>query len=182
MDASPTITVASLEEAERLLTAPEGDTIRYVVSFGDPGSRSPLALDRRQRRGLRLEFHDIDGSDVPSRFDAPPDRRHAVELIEFLREVREVGAASEELLIHCRAGISRSTAAALIYFYLCTNDAEESRRRLSAVRRSAFPNRLLIEHADAILGSRLALTAQAIHDARAAELREEVRRFLDKSE
>jgi predicted protein tyrosine phosphatase len=58
------------------------------------------------------------------------------------------------MVIHCWAGISRSTAAALIS--LCSLNPETSEElialRLRAASPTAYPNRLMIRLADAALG------------------------------
>jgi predicted protein tyrosine phosphatase len=61
---------------------------------------------------------------------------------------------SAPILIHCWAGISRSTASA--YTALCmlrpSADEEELARELRAASPSATPNRLIVSYADALLG------------------------------
>ncbi|HVY43905.1 MAG TPA: protein-tyrosine phosphatase family protein [Hyphomicrobiaceae bacterium] len=103
----------------------------------------PGILDRRH---LRLIMHDIeqemDGYVAPS---AP----HVSKLIGFVRSWDR----KAPMLIHCYAGISRSTAAAFIA--LCTLNPETPEDRIAQTLRkaspSATPNRRLIALGDAAL-------------------------------
>jgi predicted protein tyrosine phosphatase len=60
------------------------------------------------------------------------------------------------MVIHCWAGISRSTAAAVISLAAINPDAHELEiaKLLRAASPTAFPNRLMISLADAALGRR----------------------------
>lgn len=79
-----------------------------------------------------------------------PEPGHVAELIDFVRAWDHQGP----LLIHCLAGISRSTAAA--YIALCTlNETTceyEIARLLRRASSTAVPNRLLVDYADRALG------------------------------
>lgn len=96
---------------------------------------------------LKLTFHDvvemIDGFSAPRATDAE-------KLIEFIEDWDR----ANPLLIHCWAGISRSTASA--YTALCMlrprADEEELAYELRAASPSATPNRLIISYTDALLG------------------------------
>jgi len=97
-------------------------------------------------RHLRLSMNDIseprDGLVVPS-------ENHVAELIQFAIDWDQ----QAPLLIHCWAGISRSTAAAFIS--LCAlNPGTEEQSLARALRRAsptAYPNRRLVALADAVL-------------------------------
>ena len=96
---------------------------------------------------LKLTFHDVvemtDGFSAPRATDAE-------RLIAFIEDWDR----ASPMLIHCWAGISRSTASA--YTALCMlrpqADEEELARELRAASPSATPNRLIVSHADALLG------------------------------
>ncbi|MBV8978690.1 MAG: hypothetical protein JO261_11775 [Alphaproteobacteria bacterium] len=96
-------------------------------------------------RHLRLSVHDI--SDPAG--DQAPARRDAERLIEFGRG----WDARAPMLIHCWAGVSRSTAAA--YAILCDKlgpgREHDIAQRLRARAPHAQPNRLLVRHADDVL-------------------------------
>ena len=96
---------------------------------------------------LKLTFHDVvemmDGFAAPQATDAE-------KLIGFI----EAWDQKKPLLIHCWAGISRSTASA--YTALCMlrpkADEEELAFELRAASPSATPNRLIISYTDKLLG------------------------------
>lgn len=98
-------------------------------------------------RHLRLFFHDIvqqiDGHTPPSSADAE-------RLLGFL----ESWNREQPMLIHCWAGISRSTAAAFtaLCMFRPSTDEEEIAQELRAASPSATPNRLIVSLADDLLG------------------------------
>ena len=77
-----------------------------------------------------------------------PDETHVRSVIEFARP-RDRRAP---LLVHCWAGVSRSTATALTVgcIHSAANEAELT-QRLRKVAPHAHPNRLIIEIADRLL-------------------------------
>ena len=70
-------------------------------------------------------------------------------LIDFLEGWDPAEGA---LLTHCYAGVSRSTAAALIAATIKTGDPEWSARRLRVAAPHALPNRRIVALADEALG------------------------------
>ncbi|MHA1524157.1 MAG: tyrosine phosphatase family protein [Alphaproteobacteria bacterium] len=96
-----------------------------------------------------------------------PSRAHAQAIIDFAGGWDQAAP----MLIHCYAGISRSTAAALIV--LCTLEAPGGEAalagRLRAAAPFARPNPLLVACADAVLGRQGELT-QALGTMGEAEL------------
>ena len=62
--------------------------------------------------------------------------------------------APERILIHCEAGISRSTATALIMYacWLGPGREREAMERVRKQRPTAVPNRRMVRLADALLG------------------------------
>lgn len=91
-----------------------------------------------------------------------PDVEHVDALLGFVRE----WPRDNPLVIHCFAGISRSTAAALVSFCALNpnQDAVEAANALRLASPSATPNIRFIEVADARLGyeGRLVAAANAI--------------------
>lgn len=114
-----------------------------------------------QGRHLRLAMNDIseprDGLVVPC-------EDHVAELIQFTLAWDQ----QAPLLIHCWAGISRSTAAAFIS--LCALNPETDEHALArALRRAsptAYPNRRLVALADEILTRGGRMTAAVEHIGR----------------
>lgn len=120
---------------------------RHLVSaidgFFQPATPPTVAADRH----LRLEMHDV----VEARPDATlPARHHVLKLVEFVHGWDR----REPMLIHCYAGLSRSTAAAFIALCAINPDTPEEliARALRRSSDTAVPNRLLVALADAELG------------------------------
>jgi predicted protein tyrosine phosphatase len=112
------------------------------VSLLDPGSSFPDL----SKQHLRIEMHDID--ELQDGFDAPADS-HLNSIIEFVTP----WGRDEPILVHCWAGISRSTATAFITACLHNPDVEEIHiaQKLREVSHTATPNRRLIALADQAL-------------------------------
>jgi predicted protein tyrosine phosphatase len=105
-------------------------------------------------RHLRLSMNDIseprDGLVVPC-------EDHVAELIQFARDWDQ----KAPLLIHCWAGISRSTAAAFISLCALNPDADETSlaQALRGASPTATPNRRLVALADKVLARQGRMTA-----------------------
>jgi predicted protein tyrosine phosphatase len=137
------ILIAPLSKTSDLL-AEAGVT--HAMSLLSPGSEFPdLALPAA--RHLRLEFHDI-----PEEREGylAPTMAQMESILRFVGDWDRKGA----MLIHCWAGVSRSTASA--YSAMCLlhpkRDEFELATELRAASPEATPNPRLIAHADEILG------------------------------
>jgi len=106
----------------------------------------PLILPERH---IRFHIHDIS---EPLAGYAAPGREHIDQLIEFALDWGGRGP----IVVHCWAGISRSTAAAYTALCAINPDASETliATRLREASPTAYPNRLMIRLADAALGRR----------------------------
>lgn len=137
------IIVCPLNKAETLLAQHDASHAVSLLSPDTPHPVLPLAPDRH----LRLTFHDIV---QPSGGLAPPKASDAERLVTFL----QAWPRDRPMLIHCWAGISRSTAAA--YTALCLfrpkADEEELAWELREASPSATPNRLIVSFTDRLLG------------------------------
>src|ERR1700730_6470187 len=78
-----------------------------IVSLLDPGFPFPEAGPAYFDRHLCLRLHDVH---IPTEGQVMPTAKHVDELLAFLR----LWSRTAPLLIHCRSGIGRSTAAAFI--------------------------------------------------------------------
>src|SRR5215470_926582 len=105
----------------------------------------PILPDRH----LRLHIHDI-SEPLPGYI--APDAKHVARLIDFALDWGGRGP----MVVHCWAGISRSTAAAFAALCAINPGVNEERiaRRLRAASPTAYPNRRIIRLADAALGCR----------------------------
>ncbi len=123
---------------------------RRVLTVIDPGTPVPTLPDIRPGDHLRLFFHDvIEAMDAATIL---PGEEHVRRIVEFGADLTEPHA-EDGLLVHCYAGVSRSTASAYILLCLHNPGHEEPAARL--LRRHAahaIPNRRMVELADDLLG------------------------------
>jgi predicted protein tyrosine phosphatase len=114
-----------------------------VISILDPGSAFPDLGATYVGRHLSLEFHDIH---LPTLDRVMPAATHVDRLLRFLKR----WDPKEPLLIHCRAGIGRSTAAAFIAacYHNPKTDEQQIAADLTQASPIARPNKALIRIAD----------------------------------
>jgi len=120
----------------------------HLVSLLDPKSMIETPPSLRRDRHLRLGVNDIA---EPRDGLIPPDESHIREILDFADGWDRLAP----MLIHCWAGISRSTATA--YIVLChLNEGQERQaaQLMRAAARHAQPNRRLVALADALMGRR----------------------------
>jgi len=141
-----TIIVCPLSKVALLLAtrAPE-----RIVSLLDPDSTFPETGPAYAGKHLRLRLHD---ANVAVLGDVIPESEHVAELLTFVGQW-DRGAP---ILIHCRAGIGRSTAAAFITACVHNPYADEHAIAVALRRASplARPNETLVKLADAALSRR----------------------------
>jgi predicted protein tyrosine phosphatase len=135
--------------------------VSHVLSILDPDWPEPTAFDGfPDHRRLRLDFHDVI-DDIPDR--VPPARHHIEKLLAFGRAVGDGETDRTHVLVHCHAGISRSTAA--LALLLCQWYRLKSPRDVLAevirIRSQAWPNLRMIELGDELLSLGGALIAAA---------------------
>jgi predicted protein tyrosine phosphatase len=85
----------------------------HIVSIGSNYEPEPFCLKDFEGRKLRLEFDDIETDTAYGGAFAGCTMFDIKHLIRFFQEIP---VKDQTILIHCGAGKSRSTAAALIYF------------------------------------------------------------------
>jgi predicted protein tyrosine phosphatase len=140
------IEVASRPEASAILSSPHRCAeVTFLVSIGDPYDELPVGYDNAPRK-LRLLVADV----VTELGATEEDVRRIIGLAEDLRSV------TGKVLIHCEAGVSRSTAAALIMYacWLGPGRERDAMERVLAQRPVAIPNRRMVELADSLLDRR----------------------------
>jgi len=115
----------------------------HLISLLDPATMidTPAAIEPANH--LKVGINDVS---TPAPDLTPPQARHVIEIIDFAKKWDR----RAPMLIHCWAGISRSTAAALIALCVHNEPGEEKELALALRRASkmASPNRLLIRYAD----------------------------------
>ncbi len=123
----------------------------YLISVVQPALQPVRPPEVPIERHLRVEIDDIS---APVEGAILPEETHVRRLVDFLRR----WPRDEALLIHCYAGISRSTAAALVALSLWQDELEAA-RALRAAAPHAIPNQRIIALADAVLGRQGRLVA-----------------------
>lgn len=137
-----TIIVCPLHDVEAIARVRKPSHILSLIS----PSAEPTGFQSLGAEHLELRFHDIseprDGLTAPS-------HAHLRDILAFADAARNAGP----LLIHCWAGVSRSTAAALIVACQRTEAGLEQKQALNlrTVAPYATPNILMIQIADALL-------------------------------
>lgn len=126
------------------------DQADAVISILGQADKLPFP-DVGGRPVLRLA---LDDTTVPSKTMIPPNRQHIADLIEFARSWNGVGT----LLVHCRAGSSRSPAAAMIAAAaLGRPNGSDLVLRVRTARAYFKPNETMLKFADDLLGASLGL-------------------------
>jgi predicted protein tyrosine phosphatase len=138
------IIVGPLNKVQHLI---DEHGVAHVVTLLAPNTPHDMPHGIAPDRHLKLYFHDII---APMDGHTPPRAADAERLITFL----QAWDRQDPMLIHCWAGISRSTAAA--YTALCMfrpkSDEEELAFELRSASPSATPNKLIVSLADEVLG------------------------------
>ncbi|MGH7005290.1 MAG: tyrosine phosphatase family protein [Alphaproteobacteria bacterium] len=142
------IVICGLEEIAGCFDA----RMTHAISILDPETEEPAGMATAGLAALpgdnvlRLRFHDvIDHAPAVS----PPGNGHIAAILKFGTALKAHGAP--RLLIHCHAGISRSTAAAIIVLAQLGAEAAAAVDRVVALRPIAWPNLRMIEIGDRML-------------------------------
>jgi predicted protein tyrosine phosphatase len=123
----------------------------HVLSILDPAWPVPVAFGAYgEHARLELRFHDVI-DDVPG--TVPPNEEHVIRLLAFGRSLAAERPGDVRLLVHCHAGVSRSTAAmALILAQALPQvPALQVLGEVIRIRPQAWPNLRIMEIADALL-------------------------------
>jgi len=152
---APRITICGISELGEHSAA----GVTHVLSLLGPNAPDPpeFATFAPHRR-LILRFHDVID---PQPNQIAPTREDVERLLVFGREVGERPEA--HLLVHCRAGVSRSTAAAALILMQANPKwpASAALDAVAAIRPHAWPNLLILELGDSLLGRNGEIVAAA---------------------
>jgi len=130
-----------------------------IISISEPNQLPPSF---KTKQVLLLNFKDIcfDSKLDPS--PLAPKEEHILQIIEFASK-----AKNKKILIHCHAGISRSSAAAIILAREVCGDDQEALRQISSLNVEIspevfetgntwfMPNNLMISLYDKIKGTNM---------------------------
>ena len=146
------LTICGLDE----LHGHAGAGFTHVLSILDPDWPRPSAFDAYPvHRRLQLRFHDVIDDPDPEGQE-PPALAHVQRLLDFGRTFE-----AARLLVHCHAGISRSTAASILLLAQAepARGADDIVAQIVEIRPKAWPNLLMIEMGDTLLDRKGALVA-----------------------
>lgn len=142
------ITVCGIEELKGFSEA----RVSHVLSILDPEAPTPPAFGSfGEHARLELRFHDVieetEGMIAPRAEDV---RR----ILDFGRTLVREPPEAAHLLVHCHAGISRSTAAMTLLLAQSLPDrpAADLLEEVFRIRAKAWPNLRIMELGDAMLG------------------------------
>lgn len=159
------ITICGLEELPSF--APLGVT--HVLSILDPSEPTPPAFSAYPAHArLELRFNDI----IDSRpGETPPSAADVDLLLAFGRDLLAEPGRAGHLLVHCHAGISRSTASMLLLLaQACPGYPETAiMGEILRIRPKAWPNLRIVKFGDSLLKRDGALI-EAARDAYAKQL------------
>jgi predicted protein tyrosine phosphatase len=151
------LTICGLDE----LTHHTDRAVTHVLSIVDPDCPEPDAFQGYQSHHRTiLRFHDVI---EPFEGFTLPEPGHVEAILDFGTSLGRSAATRGEghLLVHCHAGISRSTAAMAMLLAQTYPDQDEDRifERLAAIRPQAWPNSRMIGFADRLLSRKGRLNA-----------------------
>ena len=142
------ITVCGIEE----LAGHCETGVSHVLSILDPGWPVPPAFGTfGEHERLELRFNDVI-EEAPEK--EPPQPEHVAALLAFGRDLVAGPRRDAHLLVHCHAGISRSTASMVLMLAqaLPERSAAEIIEDVLRIRSKAWPNLRIVEIGDAMLG------------------------------
>jgi predicted protein tyrosine phosphatase len=126
--------------------------VSHVLSILDPDWPVPDAFGSfGEHARLELRFHDVI-EDAPGVI--APQPKHVAQLLALGRDLLAEPRADAHLLVHCHAGVSRSTASMILMIAQALPGAAASAvtQEILRIRPQAWPNLRIIEIGDAMLG------------------------------
>jgi predicted protein tyrosine phosphatase len=136
--------------------------VSHVLSILDPDWPVPEAFGAfGEHAKLELRFHDVIEEGIPGHL--PPREEHVAELLAFGRDLMAEAPPEAHLLVHCHAGVSRSTASMALLLAQTLPEAGADRvfGEILRIRPQAWPNLRIVEMGDALLGRGGALVEAA---------------------
>jgi predicted protein tyrosine phosphatase len=152
------ITVCGIEELSGHCDA----KVSHVLSILDPEWPVPEVFGTfGEHAKLELRFHDI--IDERNADVIAPRKEDVAELLTFGRGLMDEPREDAHLLVHCHAGVSRSTASMALILAQTLPDVPASRifEEVLRIRPQAWPNLRMLELGDAQLKRRGEVVAAA---------------------
>ena len=129
--------------------------VTHVLSILDPEFPVPEAFGAYgEHDRLELRFHDVIDERPGQIAPGPADIERLLLFGQRLIAQADAAANGEHLLVHCHAGVSRSTAAMTLILAQARPDrpAAEAMAAVVDIRPQAWPNLRMIEMGDRLLG------------------------------
>lgn len=126
--------------------------VSHVLSILDPDWPVPDAFASfGEHERFELRFHDVI-EEFPGVI--PPREEHVAQLLAFGKRLVAEPPPGAHLLVHCHAGVSRSTASMILMVAQAQPErtASSVAREILRLRPQAWPNLRIIEMGDAQLG------------------------------
>ena len=152
------ITICGIEELAGHCDA----KVSHTLSILDPEWPVPEAFGAfGEHTKLELRFHDV--IDEYNADMIAPQQEHVAELLAFGRGLLKGSQADAHLLIHCHAGVSRSTASMALILAQALPDVTASQifEEMLRIRPQAWPNLRILELGDVQLNRHGDLVAAA---------------------
>jgi predicted protein tyrosine phosphatase len=156
--ASDTVLVCPLSQVQATVATARVSHLVTLIN-GETLIETPETIGHE--RHLRLAMNDIA---EPREGLVVPSEDHVAKLIEFAIDWDQ----KAPLLIHCWAGISRSTAGAFVALCALNPNADEHSlaRALRRASPTAYPNRRIVSIGDTVLGRSGRMSAAVEHIGR----------------
>lgn len=130
----------------------------HVISLLDPSDKRPSLPGHFQPQNhLFLQFEDDDNPENPR----SPTLLHVKEIFDWVDKT----PPDAFILVHCFAGISRSTATAFALHFRESKNLSNTQRWLVAHRPKSVPNKLIAAHCDKLLNANGQLVGACEHVA-----------------
>ena len=152
------ISVCGIEE----LTSHCEIDVSHVLSILDPDWPVPEAFGAFGKHvKLELRFHDV--IDEQNSGTIAPQLGHVADVLSFGRRLTAEQETDAHLLVHCHAGVSRSTAAMALILAQALPEVSAKRifGEVLRIRPQAWPNLRILELGDAMLDRRGELVGAA---------------------
>lgn len=131
--------------------------VTHLLSLEDPGTPKGTPM---WFRGVheQLHFHDLETTaNTSTNPGTPPCQEKVRAILDFGQRCLAASTTPQPVtvLVHCYAGVSRSSAAAfaLVRQALGKGKEHEALAYVLTVRPRGVPNSLIVRHADALLGA-----------------------------
>ncbi|MFC4991657.1 hypothetical protein [Rubritalea tangerina] len=152
----PSISICGVVDFPKIARSP----FTHIISIWHPNP-SLASFQKQMHVGFpkaNIHFATFDDTEVTNN-GVPPVHEDVLGCLEYVRSIPE----DSQLLIHCMAGISRSTATAMTIISDFYGPGSERDAALSVreIRPIANPNRLILSIADEILDRKGALSHAA---------------------